>query len=1008
MLPSIGGRNAALSPFTLCIALFLLLATTANAASSVLGIDFGTLNLKAALVKPGIPLEIVLTKDSKRKEAAVVGFKPSRDEKNKIIAENGKFPERLYGGDALALQGRMPGEVFPNLKPLLGLSGSEAAERDVEAYRSRNPALQVQHDGDLGTTVFKSEAFTEQEQPWSVEELLAMELANIKRNAEGLAKSSVEDAVVTVPAFYTADERRAIETAADLAGLHVMSLVSDGLAVGLDYAKPRTFPMVTSGEQPEHHIVFDMGAGSTTATLLRFQGKSVKDVGRFNKTVQEVAVVGEGWDRTLGGDALNSAIVEDYINKFLQKSEVKSQGTTSEGLRKNGRLMSRLFKEAEKARQVLSANSDTYSSFEELLPDIDFKVKLTRAEFEQLTEGLAKRVTVPLEEALAAAKLTMNDINSVVLHGGAIRTPFVQKKLEALVGDNAKLRTNVNADESAVFGAAFKGAGLSPSFRVKEIRDSDIVGYATGMTFTDGSKDRRQVLFSPTSPVGSGAATKQVAFKDKDDFSFGLFQVVGDVDRPVSRVQTTNLTDGVAQLKEKFGCEKDDISTKFSIKLSNINGLPEVLSGSVSCEVEGSGKAGGMMDSAKDWLGFGKKKDQEAEDEEDAGPTEEVEASTSSATSDASSASDSASASASKAPEAPKKHTESVMVSFTSTSQGNPQPNPSQIKSMKDRLAAFDRSDAARFAREEALNILESYTYSTRDFLANTDYTSFATDAQREAISNLLTSTREWMEQPGQMASATESAFKEKLQALKDLVTPIQSRRKEELARPEKITTLRDSLSKSEKLITNIESQLSRASSESSTSTSTPSTTSTSTVDDLEDGDETASPSPKPSDPPAFSTPYTDSDLADLRDTHASIAQWLTDKESEQQNLPSHEEPALLVTDLEAKSSQLGLITRRIQDKKLQPKPKPRSSSSKKSTKSKSAKSSKTSTADGEDSTDGPPIVDLDMEALKEAWREGGEGVDEEEILRLVEEAKARAGKGEEVVPGEEGTHDEL
>lgn len=1012
MLPSTRRLNAALTPFTLFIALLLLFTSTANAASSVLGIDFGTLNLKAALVKPGIPLEIVLTKDSKRKEAAVVGFKPTRDEKNNIVAEDGKFPERLYGGDALALQGRMPGEVFPNLKPLLGLPWSEAANRDVEAYKQRYPALQAQHVEEMGTTVFRSEAFTDQELPWSVEELLAMEFANIKHNAEGLAKSSVGDAVITVPAFYTADERRAIERAAELAGLHVMSLISDGLAVGLDYAKPRTFPMVTSGEQPEYHIVYDMGAGSTTATLLRFQGKSVKDVGRYNKTIQEVAVVGEGWDRTLGGDALNSILVDHYLQKFLEKSEVKSRDTTAEELRNNGRLMSRLVKEAEKARQVLSANSDTYSSFEELLPDVDFKVKLTRTEFEELTESLAKRVTVPLQDALASAKLTLDDVNSIVLHGGAIRTPFVQKRLESLVGDNAKLRTNVNADESAVFGAAFKGAGLSPSFRVKEIRDSDIAGYAMGMTFADGTKDRRQVLFSPNSPVGSGASTKQVSFKDKDDFSFGLFQVIGEVDRPISRVQTTNLTDSVNELKEKFGCEKDDVSTKFSIKLSSVDGLPEVLFGSVSCEVEGSGKAGGMMDSAKDWLGFGKKKDQEAlgEDGEEAGPTEEVEASTSSATESASSTSDSASASTT-AVEKPKQHTESVMVAFYTTPMGNPQPGPDQMQSMKERLAAFDRSDAARFAREEALNVLEAYTYSTRDFLTNTDYASVATDAQREAINTLLTSTREWMEEPAEMAKASEATFREKLQNLKDLVVPIQTRRKEELARPEKVSALRESLKQTDNLITMIRDQVEKASSlssEAAASTSSSSTSSSSTAtdsDDLEDSETSSTSSSSATPQPSAFTPYTNADLEEVLATHGSVSQWLEDKEAEQQKLASSEEPALLVRDIEAKANQLALVMKRLIEKKTQKPPKPSSSSSKSSSSKKSsktkkpAKSSATESADGGGKEGRPKI--LNLEDFK-GEGDGKGGYDEEAIMRMVEEAKARAGKGESAEAGAE------
>ncbi|KAK5003066.1 hypothetical protein LTR28_010629, partial [Elasticomyces elasticus] len=95
-----------LSPLTLVAAFVLLFTSTASAASAVLGIDLGTEYIKAALVKPGIPLEIVLTKDSKRKEASALAFKPSGNTPPTL----GSFPERLYGGDALALAARFPND----------------------------------------------------------------------------------------------------------------------------------------------------------------------------------------------------------------------------------------------------------------------------------------------------------------------------------------------------------------------------------------------------------------------------------------------------------------------------------------------------------------------------------------------------------------------------------------------------------------------------------------------------------------------------------------------------------------------------------------------------------------------------------------------------------------------------------------------------------------------------------------------------------------------------------
>ncbi|KAK3670997.1 lumenal Hsp70 protein [Recurvomyces mirabilis] len=1040
MLPP-GRRRAnaifSLPPLLLLTLLALLIPTT-HAAGSVLGVDFGTAFLKAALVKPGIPLEIVLTKDSKRKEAASIAFKPTRGAKNEILAEAGVYPERAYGGDSLAIQGRFPGEVFPNLKSLLGLEWTETRGWDyaVDVYTSRYPAVQARQDQEAGTVLVTSSSFIPSEAQWSVEELLAMELASIKRNAESMAGkgSSVEDAVITIPGFYTAEERRAVQRAAELAGLNVNALITDGLAVGLDYAKSRTFPEVSKGEKPEYHVVYDMGAGSTTATLLRMQSRSVKDVGRFNKTVQEVAVVATGWDKTLGGDALNQVVLDDFVHKLLTKPVLKSRGTKAEEITSNGRAMSRLWKDAEKARQVLSANAETSSSFEEILPEIDFRVKLTRTEFETLTESFLPRVTEPIENALFAAKLEISDLTSIILHGGAVRTPFVQRKLEELVGPANKnlLRSNVNADESSVFGAAFKGAGLSPSFKVKEIRDSDVAGYAAGMKFREGGesgKERRQQIFSAQSPVGSGAAVKQVTFKDKEDFEFSLWQNVEGGDRAVVGVVSSNLTAGVKKLHSDFGCEKEDVQTKFSLRLSPVDGLPEVVGGSVSCEVEGAVKkeGGSVIDSAKDWLGFGGKKDQEPlKDGEEEIPVEEVEAETSTSTksskskSSKSTSSTSGTASASKILEKPKKRTESIPVAFTTSPLGLPQPKPSDLKRMRDRLAAFDRSDKARVSREEALNVLESYTYYVRDFLGNDDYVDVSTDTMREEIGKLLGTTRSFMENPGDVTKATEAVLREKLAGLKGLVEPIKSRRTESLARPEKVETLRKSLEQTNSFIETVkgsveqaalasasaasasEASAAEASSSSSTETPAPSSASGDGFDDLEEPETSSSSSSaaaKETEIPAFS-PYTSEDVEGLESAYTSAKKWLEEKEAEQGKLKLHEEPVLLVKDIEREAQKLSSVMTDLVYKKMRSQPPPKKSSSSKSKSAKPSKSKAAKKGKGKSSTADAGQEEATASSSGKAARitvgADDEMPTEEEILRMVKEAREEGAGGHE------------
>jgi hypoxia up-regulated 1 len=627
-----GRRRGNLSPGAMLLGLFFLFSTTASAASAVLGVDLGTEYIKAVLVKPGMPLEIVLTKDSKRKETSAVAFKPSKS--GPLPA--GSFPERFYGGDAIALQGRFPGDVYPNLKHLLGVS----SESDiVGTYKERYPALEVTGTQGRQTVSFVSSVFAE-DKSYTVEELLAMELKNVRENAKALAGKGydVQDVVFTVPAFYTVDERRALEVAARLAGLKVLSVVSDGLAVGLNYATGRTFPDVSKDGKPEMNLVFDMGAGSLSATVLKFQGRTVKDVGRRNKTVQEVQVMGTGWDKTLGGDALNSLIVDDMVATFVELPAAKSASFTADKVKTHGRTAAKLFKEAERVRQMLSANKETTSFFESFYEDVDFRYKLSRTKFEELTAAYAQRIDGPINQALEAAGLTFADIDSVIVHGGASRTPFVQARLEAVAG-KGKIRANVNADEAAVFGAAFKAAGLSPSFRVKEIRDSDTQGYNHGYQYMFNLKERDQKIFTPSTKLG---ATKDLPFQMMGEFEFTMYQAVpganGEISKePTLHFQSGNLTKVVTHMINEEKCDRESFNNYVQVRLSPVTGTPEVLSAWVTCETEEA--KGGIVDGVKNLFGMGGKKDQE--------PLKEGESSSSSSSASKSSKSSSSSSSSS-------------------------------------------------------------------------------------------------------------------------------------------------------------------------------------------------------------------------------------------------------------------------------------------------------------------------------------------------------------------------
>ncbi|KIX05676.1 uncharacterized protein Z518_03648 [Rhinocladiella mackenziei CBS 650.93] len=965
MAPPGRRKSSSLTLFPLLLLVFL--CTCAHAASAVLGIDLGTEYLKAAIAKPGSPIDIVLSKDSKRREAATLAFKPSRAQAN----DDEAFPDRLYGGDAVALSARFPADVYPNLKSLLGLDVSSDA---LKTYSGRYPGLKIESvprteaEDSTGTVGFKSQSFGTKHEVFMVEELLAMELKNIKSNAEAMVAQGthISDVVITYPAFYTAAEKRAIEFAADLAGLRVLGLLGDGLAVGLNYATHRTFDSVSEGGKPEYHLVYDMGAGSTTATVLKFQGRAIKGYGKRNQTVQEVIVLGTGFDSSLGGDSMNDVIVDDIVSQFLDSPKTKDLGLEMAQVRSHGKTMARIWKEAERIRQLLSANAVSSATFEGLYDDeVNFKYTLTRDKFEELAAGHAARVGGPLSTALDASGLELSDVDSIILHGGAVRTPFVQKQLENAVGGSGKLKANVNADEAAVMGAAFKAAALSPSFRVKDIRDVDIAGSSFSLKWTIENKERSQKIFHPSSQVG---AEKQVPIKVLENVKLRFVQSFNDKDLSVFEVEASNLTQSATQLKDRHGCSAANISTIFNVRLNPLDGLPEVASGSVSCEVDDT-KSGGVMDNVKGLFGFGSKKDDDQKvmehDETDGDSTSLTPLPVSDPTSSGSTISSASSSSISSASEVAKtgKATPSVVsipLALKSEIVGLNTPPTKLMSRLRQRLAQFDSSDRNSVLRAEALNTLEAFTYRARDYLEDESFVAASSESARKELESQLASASEWLYGDG--IDAKTQDFKDKLKGLRGLVDPVLKRKEEAKKRPEAVQALKDGLENLARMIKMVEESIQKAAEEAASSagsaTSSMASSATeiasSSVAEGEDLDEdpyssTSITSAVETDEPSAFKPYeyTAEDLSLLSTKYEAVKAWLEEKLGLQDKLGPYDDPAFLVSELETRGQELQRVVSDTIMKTIKMQDTPRKPKASKKGKGKGKKSKPSSEATG-------------------------------------------------------------
>lgn len=221
----------------------------------------------------------------------------------------------------------------------------------------------------------------------------------------------ISECVLTVPGFFGQAERTALLTAANLANLKVLQLINDYTAVALNYG---IFQRKSINENAQYFVFYDMGAYHTTASVISYQMVKDKVTRETNPVVQ---VLGVGYDRTLGGLEMQLRLRDYLAKEFNKMKKTKTDVFT------NARAMAKLFKEAGRVKNVLSANTDHYAQIEGLLDEQDFRMQVTRDKLEELCADLlvTKRLVGPLEQALKNANLALSVIKQVTLFGGASR-----------------------------------------------------------------------------------------------------------------------------------------------------------------------------------------------------------------------------------------------------------------------------------------------------------------------------------------------------------------------------------------------------------------------------------------------------------------------------------------------------------------------------------------------------------------------------------------------------------